>query len=262
MNVQVAAVHIILANTISYFFDQIVINYILAKQLSIPYAGCKFSLQLQNSERTSMVLRSELYSATLISLMPVIRYRTIVDKSFHCLLEWAICQKRFEAIQAKRENGREDLHVIRTSFLIEPLFDPCTSRPESMQIVSLLHQGQRSGGVDLRRREPPGCRPFLPGDLWSSAPSWCRGGRSSGLGRAAIWPGWIYLRACKVPWPLKAANRGHTDIKLRERGTKKLHVFTGERVQVDKPKCAPARMGDKIWKPVVKKVGVETLDEL
>jgi len=30
---------------------------------------------------------------------------------------------------------------------------------------------------------------------------------------------------------LKAANRGHTDIKLRERGTKKLHVFTGERVR-------------------------------
>ena len=46
---------------------------------------------------------------------------------------------------------------------------------------------------------------------------------------------------------LKAANRGHTDIKLRERGTKKVHVFTGERVQVDKPKSAPAWMPDKIW---------------
>ena len=61
---------------------------------------------------------------------------------------------------------------------------------------------------------------------------------------------------------LKAANRGHTDIKLRERGTKKVHVFTGERVQVDKPKSAPAWMPDKIWKPVVKKVGTETLEEL
>jgi hypothetical protein len=61
---------------------------------------------------------------------------------------------------------------------------------------------------------------------------------------------------------LKAANRGHTDIKLRERGTKKLHVFTGERVQVDKPKSAPAWMPDKIWKPKVKKVGTETLEEL
>ena len=70
------------------------------------------------------------------------------------------------------------------------------------------------------------------------------------------------LMACKVPWPLKAANRGHTDIKLRERGTKKVHVFTGERVQVDKPKGAPAWMPDKIWKPMVKKVGVETLEEL
>jgi hypothetical protein len=45
---------------------------------------------------------------------------------------------------------------------------------------------------------------------------------------------------------LKAANRGYTDIKLRERGTKKMHVFTGERVQVDKPKGAPAWMPDKI----------------
>ena len=61
---------------------------------------------------------------------------------------------------------------------------------------------------------------------------------------------------------LKAANRGHTDIKLRERGTKKLHVFTGERVQVDKPKDAPAWMPDKIWKPMVKKVGTEKLEEL
>jgi len=35
---------------------------------------------------------------------------------------------------------------------------------------------------------------------------------------------------------LKAANRGHTDIQLRERGARKVHIFTGERVQVDKPK--------------------------
>ena len=54
---------------------------------------------------------------------------------------------------------------------------------------------------------------------------------------------------------------GHTDIKHRERGTKKLHVFTGKRVPVDKPKGAPAWMPDKIWKPMVKKVGVEKLQE-
>jgi hypothetical protein len=60
---------------------------------------------------------------------------------------------------------------------------------------------------------------------------------------------------------LKAANRGHTDIRLRERGTKKVHVFTGERVQVKKPKGAPAWMPDKIWKPQVKKVGIENLDK-
>ena len=59
---------------------------------------------------------------------------------------------------------------------------------------------------------------------------------------------------------LKAANRGVTDIRLRERGTKKVHIFTGERKQVKKPKNAPAWMPAKIWKPNVKKVGVEKLE--
>ena len=61
---------------------------------------------------------------------------------------------------------------------------------------------------------------------------------------------------------LKAANRGHTDIRLRERGTKKVHIFAGERIQVAKPKGAPAWMPDKIWKPKVKKMGVEKIEEL
>jgi hypothetical protein len=59
---------------------------------------------------------------------------------------------------------------------------------------------------------------------------------------------------------LKVANRGYTDIKLREKGTKKVHIFEGKRVQVNKPKGAPAWMPDKIWKPQVKKVGTETLE--
>jgi Non-histone chromosomal protein MC1 len=70
---------------------------------------------------------------------------------------------------------------------------------------------------------------------------------------------WLLKRA---ELRLKAANRGHTDIKLRERGTKKVHIFTGERKQVKKPKGAPAWMPDKIWKPFVKKVGVEMLAEV
>ncbi len=61
---------------------------------------------------------------------------------------------------------------------------------------------------------------------------------------------------------LKAANRGYTDIRLRERGTKKVHLFQGERMQVDKPKEAPAWMPDKVWKPTVKKIGTEKLIEL
>lgn len=60
---------------------------------------------------------------------------------------------------------------------------------------------------------------------------------------------------------LKAANRGFEDIKLRERGTKKVHIFVGERKQVKKPANAPAWMPAKIWKPFVKKVGIETLEK-
>lgn len=61
---------------------------------------------------------------------------------------------------------------------------------------------------------------------------------------------------------LKAANRGHTKIKLRERGTKKVHVFEGKRKHVKKPANAPAWMPTKIWRPFVKKVGIEKLENI
>jgi hypothetical protein len=41
-----------------------------------------------------------------------------------------------------------------------------------------------------------------------------------------------------------------------------VHIFTGERKQVKKPKGGPAWVPDKIWKPVVKKVGMEKLEDL
>jgi len=56
---------------------------------------------------------------------------------------------------------------------------------------------------------------------------------------------------------LKAANRGHTDIRLRERGTDKIHVFKGERLRVAAPKNAPSWVGDMVWKANVKKIGIE-----
>jgi hypothetical protein len=61
---------------------------------------------------------------------------------------------------------------------------------------------------------------------------------------------------------LKAANRGHKDIRLREREAPKRFIYLQERLQVSKPKGAPAWMPDKIWKPKVKKVGIEKLDEI
>lgn len=58
---------------------------------------------------------------------------------------------------------------------------------------------------------------------------------------------------------LKVANAGYTEFSLREKGTKKLHLFTGERKQVPKPANAPEWMGELIWKPNVKKLGIQKL---
>jgi hypothetical protein len=41
-----------------------------------------------------------------------------------------------------------------------------------------------------------------------------------------------------------------------------VHLFQGERIQVAKPANAPAWMPANIWKPNVKKLGVEMLEEL
>ncbi len=58
---------------------------------------------------------------------------------------------------------------------------------------------------------------------------------------------------------LKAATRGKTNIRLRERGTKRVHVFTGSIAMVAKPANGPAWLPDKIKKANVKKIGIEHL---
>ena len=59
---------------------------------------------------------------------------------------------------------------------------------------------------------------------------------------------------------LKAATRGHTDIKLRERGTKRVHHFTGSISMVPKPAGGPDWLPDQIKKANVKKQGILHLD--
>ena len=49
-------------------------------------------------------------------------------------------------------------------------------------------------------------------------------------------------------------------IRLRERGTKKVHVFKGWKEIVNAPENRPAWMPEKIWKPFVKKEKTETLE--
>lgn len=62
---------------------------------------------------------------------------------------------------------------------------------------------------------------------------------------------------------LKAANRSlgtkedKVEIKLRERGTKKVHVFLAWRELVDAPAKRPAWLPEKIFKPFVTKLRIE-----
>lgn len=58
---------------------------------------------------------------------------------------------------------------------------------------------------------------------------------------------------------LKAASRDITNIILRERGTKKLHIFEGSRELVPAPVNRPDWMPEEVWKPNVKKIRVEHL---
>jgi hypothetical protein len=67
---------------------------------------------------------------------------------------------------------------------------------------------------------------------------------------------------------LKAANRSKgtkarpVELRLRERGTKKVHIFKGWTEVIAAPKNKPKWMPAKINKPNVKKVGVEALNKV
>ncbi len=67
---------------------------------------------------------------------------------------------------------------------------------------------------------------------------------------------------------LKAANRSKgtkanpVEIRLRERGSKKVHIFKGWKQIVTAPKNRPAWMADKINMPNVEKVSIEKLSKI
>jgi len=64
---------------------------------------------------------------------------------------------------------------------------------------------------------------------------------------------------------LKAANRMNgtkkkpVTLRLREKGTNKVHVFNGWTEKVPAPKNKPAWMPNKIKRAFVKKIGIEKL---
>ncbi len=60
---------------------------------------------------------------------------------------------------------------------------------------------------------------------------------------------------------LKAACAGYTSITLRERGTKKLHMFKGSRQKVRAPPGHPAWLPDMVWVPRVRKQGIKHIEK-
>lgn len=67
---------------------------------------------------------------------------------------------------------------------------------------------------------------------------------------------------------LKAANRSRgtkakpVEIRLRETGTKKVHIYKGWRETVRAPEDKPEWLPEKINMPHVKKAGIETLKKI
>lgn len=61
---------------------------------------------------------------------------------------------------------------------------------------------------------------------------------------------------------LKAASRGFTKITLRERGTKKLHIYEGWRDKVAAPLNKPDWMPEEVWKPNVRKIKIEKIEKI
>ncbi|MEA3255025.1 MAG: non-histone chromosomal MC1 family protein [Candidatus Altiarchaeota archaeon] len=67
---------------------------------------------------------------------------------------------------------------------------------------------------------------------------------------------------------LKAATRGFSDIKLRERGrrnkdkTYSIHVFKGSTKMVSSPADRPSWLPAKVKKPTVKKIGVDRVKKI
>ena len=59
---------------------------------------------------------------------------------------------------------------------------------------------------------------------------------------------------------MKAANRGHKTIRLKEVGTNRVHVFKGKVTRVKAPPSAPewSVKNGKVKKASVEKTGVET----
>ena len=67
---------------------------------------------------------------------------------------------------------------------------------------------------------------------------------------------------------LKAATRGISDIKLRERGrrnkdrTYSIHIFKGSRSKISVASGGPSWLPTSVWKPSVKKIKVDRVKKI
>lgn len=59
---------------------------------------------------------------------------------------------------------------------------------------------------------------------------------------------------------MKAASRGVEKIILREKGTKKLHLFRGNRERVSRRSGSPSWLPENFWRARVQKMGIRHLD--
>ncbi len=56
---------------------------------------------------------------------------------------------------------------------------------------------------------------------------------------------------------LKVATKGYDEFALRETGTQKRHLYAGKRTQQKTSPDSPTWLGDVVWIPNVKKLGME-----
>jgi len=137
-------------------------------RLPLPGAELASSCSLYASWRTESARGSLLQEHGILGLLLGVSYQgltTFASCGGNFAINWILDVSQFGSVESlsgglvkPASNDHPKFPTTRgcnkISPRIEPLLDPCTHRPESMQIMRHLHRGQRHRGVDLRRGQP------------------------------------------------------------------------------------------------------------